>query len=501
MRHLTVLLVLTLSALLVSLPSTGVAVPQPEGWGSHRDPMGFSLERPADWQVAADGQTGRINLSGPQHEQVVIWPAWAPQGLDEPTAQVVLRQFATRIGPEVEILGGWSPPQRAGENVARVVGRSGRRAAILMLCWIPTPKGAAAFFYVIAGPENAFREDQEPFSRILRSFRVTGHPSRAAKPVVAASDVTYVSWTDPREGAFSLQVPKGWSVEGGLIRRNALDPRAVLRIKSPDGAILLSGGDGEIPGFVLPNPQWSRVFPEGSWYSPGAGIQWQVRRFTPALPFGEEWLQLRLQNLCTGLEIRDRRDRSDLAEQMDREAAGFRQFGRVTNSAGDIAFTCTEGGQPRQGYLLVTTQLLQAGVLNIWYAKDLLGYLAVPSRVGQAQAILAHVASSVQVNPQWVARQQQTTMQVSQIAAQTQEHISRTIMSSYWNRANVEQELSRKWENAILGTTDVVDPVTGEQRKIYNSSDYYWINNQGRIVGTQTDSVPGLDFRRLTQLP
>jgi hypothetical protein len=239
-------------------------------------------------------------------------------------------------------------------------------------------------------------------------------------------------------------VPKGWSVEGGLIRRNALDPRAVLRIKSPDGAILLSGGDGEIPGYVLPNPQWVRMFPEGSWYSPGAGIQWQVRRFTPAVPFGEEWLRMRLQTVCTGLEIRDRHDRPDLAQQMDREAAGLRQFGRVTNSASDLAFTCAENGRPKQGYLLVTTQLVQSGVLNLWYAKDLLGYLATPGRVVQAQAILAHVAKSVRVNPQWVARQQQTTMQVSQIAAQTQEHISNTIMSSYWNRANVEQELSRR---------------------------------------------------------
>jgi hypothetical protein len=110
------------------------------------------------------------------------------------------------------------------------------------------------------------------------------------------------------------------------------------------------------------------------------------------------------------------------------------------------------------------------------------------------------VAKSVRVNPQWVTRQQQTTMQVSQIAAQTQEHISNTIMNSYWNHANVEQELSRRWENAILGTTDVLDPATGEHKKIYNSANYYWINNQGRIVGTQTESVPGLDFRPLTQL-
>jgi hypothetical protein len=100
-----------------------------------------------------------------------------------------------------------------------------------------------------------------------------------------------------------------------------------------------------------------------------------------------------------------------------------------------------------------------------------------------------------------VARQQQTTMEVSQITAQTQEHMSDSIMSSYWNKVNSNQETMRKVENAILGTADVVDPATGDQKRIENSSNYYWIDNRGVIAGTNSDSVPGLDFRRLTQLP
>jgi hypothetical protein len=95
----------------------------------------------------------------------------------------------------------------------------------------------------------------------------------------------------------------------------------------------------------------------------------------------------------------------------------------------------------------------------------------------------------------------QVTMEVSQIAAQTQEHISDSIMSSYWNKVNSNQETMRKVENAILGTADVVDPATGDQKRIENSSNYCWIENRGVIAGTNTDSVPGLDFRRLTQLP
>jgi hypothetical protein len=226
-----------------------------------------------------------------------------------------------------------------------------------------------------------------------------------------------------------------------------------------------------------------------------------VRRYTLAVPFGEEYLQMRLPEVCTGYAVKDRRERPDLQQEMDREAANFQSYGQVTNSAGEIAFTCNQNGRPRQGDLLVSTQLIESGVLRLWYAKHLLAYLAPPGRVAEAQTILAHVAQSMNVSPQWMARQQQTTMEVSRIATQTQEHISNTIMTTYWNKVNTQDETMRRVENSILGTTDVVDPATGEQKKIENSSDYFWIDNKGIIVGTNTGSSPGIDFRRLTQLP
>jgi hypothetical protein len=199
--------------------------------------------------------------------------------------------------------------------------------------------------------------------------------------------------------------------------------------------------------------------------------------------------------------VKDRRERPDLVQEMEMEAAGFQQFGRVTNSAGEIAFTCNQNGQPREGDLLVSTQLIQSGVLQLWYAKNLLAYLAPHDRTAEAQAVMVHIVKSVQVNPQWVARQQQTTMEVSQIATQTQQHLSNTIMSTYWNKVYAHDETMRRVENSILGTVDVVDPETGERRRIANNANYDWIDNRGVIVGTQTDSAPNVDFRRLTRLP
>jgi hypothetical protein len=48
---------------------------------------------------------------------------------------------------------------------------------------------------------------------------------------------------------------------------------------------------------------------------------------------------------------------------------------------------------------------------------------------------------------------------------------------------------------------DVVDPNSGKQYKIDNYSDYHWMNNQGVVAGTKTDTSPGSDWRQLITLP
>jgi hypothetical protein len=92
-------------------------------------------------------------------------------------------------------------------------------------------------------------------------------------------------------------------------------------------------------------------------------------------------------------------------------------------------------------------------------------------------------------------------MNSSRIAAQTQEAVSNIISDTYWSRQKTMDEISRRRENAILGTVDVVDPASGKQIKVDNSANYYWMDNRGMIAGTQTDTRPNLDFRELTKLP
>jgi hypothetical protein len=117
---------------------------------------------------------------------------------------------------------------------------------------------------------------------------------------------------------------------------------------------------------------------------------------------------------------------------------------------------------------------------------------------------------------QWQPQQQQNAgaavaadnahlLQIRERAMQAiqedQRQTSEIIMKGWEQRSQVYDEISRRRENAILGTLDVIDPETGARYKVENYSDYHWMNNEGYIGGNNTGSSPGPDWHELITLP
>ena len=172
-------------------------------------------------------------------------------------------------------------------------------------------------------------------------------------------------------------------------------------------------------------------------------------------------------------------------------------------SAGEAAFTCQKSGRAMQGYYFAATLYTAVAGMQggIWHVEYLFGFLAPEGKAATAQEVMGHILQTVQINPQWMAMQQGITANTSQIVSRTSNAISETISSSYWSRQQTMDEISRRRSNATLGVVDVVDPTTGREMKVENSSNYYWIDHRGAIVGTETYTRPNLDFRELVQLP
>ena len=465
-------------------------------WTTHKDPSGFTVSLPPGWKAAADAESGRVSLTGPAQERALVWPLFLPGGVNPASAGILLRRLVAPAGFGAYR---WSEPRPVAAQAVRMDGVSGGQAAVASLAWSASPKGTASTVFVTAAPRAAY--PQAVFSRILGSFRVAG--GAAGKP--ASDGLTFVPWRDPLENAFTVEVPAGWAVEGGMYRLAAVDTRAALNLASPDRQIRITFGDKDIGGFVEPNQtlEWAG-FHEGSVYSPGYGVQNVVRRYIPGPVFVRQYIAMRPARGCANLQITEARARPDADEAVNRLYQGFLAYSmKLEQHSGEASFTCEEGGRAMAGYYFagtLSTRSSQSPVGN-WMVQYLFGFVAAKEKVSLAQQVVRHIVASMATNPEWARRQGETTLATSRIVADANQAVSKIIDDTYWTRQHSQDEIGRRRSNAILGLEDVVDPRTGRQMKVESGSNYYWIDNRGVIAGTETASLPGLDFRALTALP
>lgn len=467
------------------------------GWTTHKDPSGFSLQLPPGWRLSTDAGSGRIEITGAGAERVVVWPVFIPAAIEVRAAALLLRRLADTAAPGVA----WAAPQAVAPAAVRLAGRQPGRIAVAAITWIPSPKGCAAYVYLTSAPESNYRQAEEVFAQILSSFRITG----AAQGQKQVPSVRYVRWHEPRENAFSLEVPEGWAINGGLFRRASVQVQGAWESISPDGRIRITGGDAELPYFTEPNQMLAMTgFREGSWYSPGYGVAFMVRRYIPGAAFAREYVMLRMPRFCSEITITENRELPEAVSAINAVYAQHAGLGvAMSLTAGEAAFTCRQQGHAMRGYYFAGTQRTQVAGMpgGIWNAEHLAGFLAAEDRLALAREVFDHMLKSIELNPQWVAMQQNITASTSRIVSRTNAEISRIIDQSYWSRQATMDEISRRRSNAILGVEDVIDPLTGRELKVESGSNYYWIDYRGTIVGTQTDTRPNLDFRELVRLP
>lgn len=466
----------------------------PRGWTEHEDPKGFSVNVPEYWEVSVGSLTGRVNVTSSQGDELVIWPVFLPRGGSPDAA---LNWLTRRLWPAAI----WSPPVRTGSAGIVQRGRAGASEIAASFRAVESPKGSSACLYAIKGKGAITDELVDQASQVFSSFRVTGAPvSKSDEPAAPAQQ--YQRWNEPKESAFSLEVPVGWQVSGGLFRFASVDTRPVVDAVSPDGSIHLRIGDANVPPFTLPSQtlDWTG-FREGSWYSPGYGVRMMVRRYLTGEQFAAEYAQGTVSQTCPGLQITGTKNRQDAVQQINQIGA---QYGiQAQSTGGEVNFTCTLNGRPAKGYYFAVTQMTAMSGSGVWNVNQLVGGTAVTDQFDQAGAILAHMVETSEINPQWAQMQQGITANTSTIVSQTNAVITNIITSTYEHTQAVQDEISRRRSNATLGLEDVVDTQTGQEFKIESGSNYYWIDPQGNIVGTNTYSTPdpSVDFREMFRRP
>lgn len=279
-------------------------------------------------------------------------------------------------------------------------------------------------------------------------------PQRTAPAGPPAQGLTNVSWTtyaDPYENAFTIEVPRGWKAVGGVVRKdpNPLWPRLVLRVLSPDRRTLIAVGD-----------------PDSVPYTAPIEARDYVHRFT----------QSAMSAACLGLNIGKVVDLPDVVQ-----FARSQPFGNNYQwSAAQASFTCN--GDRQAGMSGETIAVLQfEPSLRNGHAQILAGFVTTAGQGDAADQLLNHIVSSLHQNEEWTKREQAT---------------AQSLANGAMARWQGEQRQFQQMDDAITDTAHYVAP-DGQHYDLDDRPQYQWRTPDGRFVGTDTPTPPSAGSTQL----
>lgn len=276
------------------------------------------------------------------------------------------------------------------------------------------------------------------------SDAATLHAAHTSRPAQGLTNVSWTTFTDPYENAFTIEVPRGWKAVGGVVRKdpNPLWPRLVLRVLSPDRRTLIAVGDPDSVPFTAP-----------------IAARDYVRRFTESAMGGA----------CLGLNISNVADSPDVVRFANSNSLGS------TNqwSAAHALFTCNSDRQAGMSGEAIAVLQFQTGVRS-GHAQVLAGFVTTTGQGDAADQLLNHIVSSLHQKEDWTAREQAT---------------AQSLASGAMARWHGEQQQFRQVDDAITDTAHYVAP-DGQHYDLDDRPRYQWRTPDGRTAGTDTRTPP-----------
>jgi hypothetical protein len=333
---------------------------------------------------------------------------------------------------------------------------------------------------------------------IASQSKTTSEPKNTSEPKITGGSPLWVHYTDNAEGAFSMEVPVGWQVEGGMYRFGYFDVRWMMDIRSLDGKVVIRINDPNIPPYVLPGPHSG---PAGHPANRPGMFQMVVDNYREAQPYAETYTRRRFAAVCKSLSP----TQADWTPTMPPQ---WKQDTPVRITDASLAFNCDSADGPRIANAYAVTAI--HGHDGLWMVDLMITVLATPDKLQQARAMTQHMIDSWQETPQWKTYQEQMTqVGLGQLQAAFQQfmrqmaiyHQQRTQamnqqVAGFEKRMQQQSDQVTSFGNILTGVTNLTDPVTGAHFQDFTGpkSNYY---TSGAGVRINSNINPGNGFYQM----
>jgi uncharacterized protein YbdZ (MbtH family) len=443
-------------------------------WQVYNPPQSpFAIEVPAGWQVASDANSGQINVAG-NGASLAIVPFYAPAAVTAQQLPILFRAMVNQLAPGYN----WSVPQGLGANVLKSTATGPNGTASVSMILNQTREGVrgAGVLIISNVPAGAQQAAAETFGRVLASLQIAP----------AGSGVSYTRFVDPDQASFSIDVPQGWKVTGGMTRPAPADARPWVKAISPDLSMIIMFGDPEIGACSIPTPALAQSgYSEGRHYSPGFGLDTIVMPFQNASTFIQNFANARFAKHLKNMRLECSTEHPEIAQLINGQAP--------MSSAASAKMSAMFGNVPAVAYLLASTKGTVVQGVPMWFVTTLGGLGARQGKDQQALEIFQHMLQSFQYNPEWERNAVEAGAQTYRINSATTNAISKSVSGGCW-KCNPSTGAAQQLASAQVGgmlvtepqtpTQTFQDPQTGTSFQIQYGSKYQWLKNGGTVLGT-----------------
>jgi len=309
---------------------------------------------------------------------------------------------------------------------------------------------------------------------------------------------------EPREGAFTVSMPKGWIAEGGIMRADHFTQIVSTQtIEAKVDFALKSDPAGRVMIRWCPEMKYcdSRMMTMGMMFPPGSNYGgMMVYPFMSASQFIATMLFPWAHPRAVQPQMADQRPLPELAGKYQARVIPALRAG-ASHDAAEVTIVYNEDGTAYREIAVTAVECLGPLTAGMWSNKETHYFRAPADEFDSWRPVFDVIRGSVRINPHWAAQEQQSQQMLSgayrqaqaaqqqrnQQMLETQRYIQRVGQEIVEHRQRVNAEIRNDAYLFLSNQEEYVNPYTNEIDTGSNQWRNRWVTSSGDEFYTDDD--------------
>lgn len=299
---------------------------------------------------------------------------------------------------------------------------------------------------------------------------------------------------EPREGAFTILVPRGWQSDGGIYRVNAAQAGGPLNaIEAKCDVIFKSDARGTVAFRILPDIVYAHVGVGGGFWKPGSSYQGATVRPVEAATSHVKALFSHLHPNADNPNVlkltRLPGEVASLSHGLSYTNQLFTQIG-----LGHMQFQCDAAGgvfeYVEDGVLF--REIIASGIVDMraamtWKNTRTLAFRAPAVSFDQWRPVFDIMRSSIRFNQQWILGEMKGQQQRTQVVMKVFDEIRRIDREIVRKTTINREEIMNDNYLVLTGQEEYVNPYTNQVETDTDAFRYRWTTEGGDVYYTNKE--------------